>query len=174
MSVPLQLDSSPPPALCVLPPWSLGSSRSQLLFVSWVTCPKRASLVESPSPIVGQCSHIRPPYRLQVWWSSAIEEDVATYSGGIAKSHSSQQGPVGASEKWMLANLPHTKCCASSCGAYKDGEDSVPVHVEYMQICNCATRDTSTVHRRIRFLYTRITCVIRAVLSRSELHINLI
>ena len=89
-----------PPSSTPCPPaWSLGSSRSQLLCVSWVTCPKRASSVESPSPIVGQRSHVRPPYRLQVWWSSATEEDVATYLGGIAKSHSSQQGPVGASEK---------------------------------------------------------------------------
>lgn len=31
---------------------------------------------------------------------------MATYLGGIAKSHFSQWGPVGVWEKWIIADLP--------------------------------------------------------------------
>lgn len=39
-------------------------------------------------------------------------------------SHFSQQDTLGMSEKYIMDNLPHTKCCANCCRAYADGEDT--------------------------------------------------
>lgn len=73
----------------------------------------------SPCLIFGQSSRAGPPYRLPVWWSSAVEEDVATFTGEAARSYFSSRGTMGVPEKCIVDDLPHTRGCVNCYRAWE-------------------------------------------------------
>ena len=108
----------------------VGHSYSQLHCASWVTIPNRGSSVESPSLIVGQCSHARPPKDCrsggQVHWGGCGHFFKRNYQEPLSSTGSC--GSVREVNK--IAGLPRTQHWATPCRAYKDGEDTVPVNTD--------------------------------------------
>lgn len=138
------------------------SPAQKLLCVSGVRLPVRGSSVESPCPVFGRSSHARPPHRLPVWRSSAIEEGGATCTGGAARSYFSPQGTVAVPGKCIMGDLPRQGGMLTATG-HGEMEKTLSLPAVWggcgkpICICNCNTRTIPSLPRNTSFLYKLIT-----------------